>query len=72
MSHAGVQTILFHDFPQTGTAHDLLLDHFNTLVGVTGDRAMDQLRGDFLFFDQNGCRGFESRRQQKRDSHTRR
>jgi hypothetical protein len=39
-----------------------LLDHFNPLVGVTGDRAMDQFSRHFLFFDQNRCRGFEGRR----------
>jgi hypothetical protein len=58
-SHFWVQIVLLHYFPEAWTTHDLLFDHFNPLVGVTGDRAMNQLSRHFLFFDQNGSRRFE-------------
>ena len=36
--HGLVKIVLLDDFPERRSAHDLLLDGFNPLVGVRGDR----------------------------------
>ncbi len=62
LTHPGIEIILLDDFPEAGTAHDLLFDHFDSLIRIAGDGAVDQLGRDFLFLDQNRCCGLEGRR----------
>ena len=63
-----VEIVLFHDLPQGRPAHDLLLDRFDSLIGITGNRRMNEFGWNFLFLDQNGRHGFVGRRPEERGS----
>ncbi len=63
-----IKIVLFHDFPQGRPAHDLLLDRFDSLIGITGNRRMNEFGWNFLFFDQNGRHGFVDWWPQESDS----
>ena len=57
-----VEIVLFQNLPQGRPAHNLLLDRFDSLIGITGNRRMDKFGWNFLFLDQNGRHGFVRRR----------
>jgi hypothetical protein len=59
---------LFNDLPQGRPAHDLLLDCFDSLIGITGNCRMNEFGWNFLFLDQNGRHGFVCRRPEERGS----
>jgi hypothetical protein len=48
----------------------LLLDRFDSLIGITGNRRMNEFGWNFLFLDQNGCHGIVGRRPEERRGET--
>jgi hypothetical protein len=48
----------------------LLLDRFDSLIGIAGNCRMNEFGWNFLFLDQNGCHGFVDWWQQERGSET--